>query len=86
MNGVTHLITSLNLLFLGEGFAINTNLLDTNLINLALVIGVLVYFGKGVCANWYFNYIAGNKPAILWVKKCIIPSTDLEINLSTYLI
>jgi F-type H+-transporting ATPase subunit b len=51
MNGVTHLITSLNLLFLGEGFAINTNLLDTNLINLAVVIGLLVYFGKGVCAS-----------------------------------
>lgn len=33
------------------GFAFNTNLLETNLINLAVVIGVLAYFGKGVCAN-----------------------------------
>jgi hypothetical protein len=31
-------------------------LLDTNLINLAVVIGVLVYFGKGVCAGWIFEW------------------------------
>jgi F-type H+-transporting ATPase subunit b len=33
---------------LGEGFGINTNLLETNVINLAVVIGVLVYFGGDV--------------------------------------
>jgi len=55
MNEVTHLITSVNLLLLGEGFAINTNLLDTNLINLALVIGVLVYFGKGLLTTLLNN-------------------------------
>lgn len=33
------------------GFGINTNILETNLVNLAVVIGVLVYFGKGVCAD-----------------------------------
>jgi hypothetical protein len=26
--------------------------LETNLINLAVVVGLLVYFGKGVCADW----------------------------------
>ncbi|HIK48850.1 F0F1 ATP synthase subunit B [Thermosynechococcus sp. M55_K2018_012] len=29
-------------------FGINTNLLETNVINLAIIIGVLVYFGRGV--------------------------------------
>jgi F-type H+-transporting ATPase subunit b len=33
------------------GFGLNTNLLETNLINLAVVIGVLVYFGKGLLSN-----------------------------------
>jgi len=41
----------LNYFALGEGFGFNTNLLETNIINLAVVIGVLFYFGKGVCAN-----------------------------------
>jgi len=36
---------------LANGFGLNTNILETNLVNLAVVIGVLVYFGKGVCAN-----------------------------------
>lgn len=31
-----------------NGFGLNTNILETNLVNLAVVIGVLVYFGKGV--------------------------------------
>jgi F-type H+-transporting ATPase subunit b len=30
-----------------RGFGLNTNILETNLINLAIVIGVLVYFGRG---------------------------------------
>lgn len=33
-------------------FGINTNILETNLVNLAVVISVLVYFGRGVCADW----------------------------------
>lgn len=31
--------------FLGETFGLNTNILETNLINLAIVIGVVVYYG-----------------------------------------
>lgn len=34
-----------------EGFGLNTNLLETNLINLGVVIGLSVYSGKGVCAD-----------------------------------
>ena len=30
------------------GLSLNTNILDTNLINLAVVIGILVYFGKQI--------------------------------------
>nr|AXX76515.1 ATP synthase CF0 subunit I [Dipteris conjugata] len=33
------------------GFGSNTNILETNPINLILVSGVLFYFGKGVCAS-----------------------------------
>jgi F-type H+-transporting ATPase subunit b len=36
---------------LGEGFGLNTNLLETNVLNLAVVIGVLVYFGGDVFSS-----------------------------------
>jgi len=51
MNSETYWIISLNNWDLAESFGFNTNILETNLINLAVVIGVLVYFGKGVCAE-----------------------------------
>jgi F-type H+-transporting ATPase subunit b len=31
-----------------EGFGINTNILETNVLNLVVVIGILVYFGKDI--------------------------------------
>lgn len=31
----------------GDGFGLNTNILETNLFNLVIVIGLLVYFGRG---------------------------------------
>ena len=56
MNSGTYLIASLDAWAVAEeGLSFNTNLLDTNLINLAVVIGILVYFGKGVCAGWIFE-------------------------------
>jgi len=36
---------------IGEGFGINTNILETNVINLAVVIGVLVYFGGDILTS-----------------------------------
>lgn len=51
MNSETYWVISLNNWDLAESFGFNTNILETNLINLAVVIGVLVYFGKGVCAE-----------------------------------
>lgn len=52
MSILTNLIilTDMNQLPLATSFGLNTNLLETNLINLGVVIGVLVYFGKGVRA------------------------------------
>ena len=55
MNNSTNLMTFWEHWPLAGGFGFNTNLLETNLINLAVVIGVLVYFGKGVCANSIFE-------------------------------
>jgi F-type H+-transporting ATPase subunit b len=52
MDTGTNLVASLQSWSIAEeGLSFNTNLLDTNLINLVVVIGVLVYFGKGVCAG-----------------------------------
>ena len=52
MNGTEKLIAPLlGDWYLAEAFELNTNLLDTNLINLAVVIGVLLYFGRGVLST-----------------------------------
>ncbi len=34
-----------------HGFGFNLDLLETNLINIAIVIGVLIYFGRGLLGN-----------------------------------
>lgn len=49
-NGTDFFISS-NFWTIAGSFGLNTNLLETNLINLSVVIGLLVYFGKGVCAD-----------------------------------
>lgn len=41
-------INVFNLVSESEGFGINTDLLETNVLNLAVVIGVLVYFGSDI--------------------------------------
>nr|AKI29301.1 ATP synthase CF0 subunit I [Selaginella uncinata] len=38
-----------------RGFALNTNLLETNLINLGVVLALLVYLGRGVLSNLLNN-------------------------------
>lgn len=47
-------------LFLGfwpfaGSFGLNTDILATNPINLSVVLGVLIFFGKGVCASCLFQ-------------------------------
>lgn len=36
-------------------FGFNTDILATNPINLSVVLGVLIFFGKGVCASCLFQ-------------------------------
>lgn len=36
-------------------FGFNTDILATNLINLSVVLGGLIFFGKGVCASCLFQ-------------------------------
>jgi F-type H+-transporting ATPase subunit b len=48
-------IVTLTQLPLGEGFGINTNLLETNVLNLAVVVGALVYFGGDILQSILTN-------------------------------
>lgn len=36
-------------------FGFSNDILATNLINLSVVLGVLIFFGKGVCASCLFQ-------------------------------
>lgn len=38
-----------------RSFGLNTDILATNPINLSVVLGVLISFGKGVCASCVFQ-------------------------------
>jgi len=51
MKNIINLVNSLSFWPLAGNFGLNTNLLETNLINLSVVLSLLVYFGKGVCAG-----------------------------------
>lgn len=51
-------------------FGFNTDILATNPINLSVVLGVLIYFGKGVCASCVFQEWVGSNQLyfIFYVK------------------
>uniref|UniRef100_I1Q5N3 ATP synthase CF0 subunit I n=1 Tax=Oryza glaberrima TaxID=4538 RepID=I1Q5N3_ORYGL len=49
MKNVTHSFVFLAHWPSAGSFGLNTDILATNLINLTVVVGVLIYFGKGVC-------------------------------------
>nr|YP_010488527.1 ATP synthase CF0 subunit I [Japanobotrychium lanuginosum]UAT96954.1 ATP synthase CF0 subunit I [Japanobotrychium lanuginosum] len=55
MKNVTDSITSLSYWPLAGGFGLNTNILEINTINLGVVVGVLIYLGKGVLTNLLGN-------------------------------
>nr|YP_009059726.1 ATP synthase CF0 B chain [Amentotaxus formosana]YP_009158988.1 ATP synthase CF0 subunit I [Amentotaxus argotaenia]YP_010258605.1 ATP synthase CF0 subunit I [Amentotaxus yunnanensis]AKP55017.1 ATP synthase CF0 subunit I [Amentotaxus argotaenia]UIX22716.1 ATP synthase CF0 subunit I [Amentotaxus yunnanensis]UPV69804.1 ATP synthase CF0 subunit I [Amentotaxus formosana]BAP47716.1 ATP synthase CF0 B chain [Amentotaxus formosana] len=55
MKNVTDSFISLVYLPSAGGFGLNTNILETNIINLSVVLGVLIYFGKGVLSNLLDN-------------------------------
>jgi hypothetical protein len=62
---------------LSGNFGLNTNLLETNLINLGVMLSLLVYFGKGMCEGCMFRQSNWYNPATLQdIKKCIIPTND----------
>lgn len=55
MKNVTDSFVSLGHWPSAGSFGFNTDILATNLINLSVVLGVLIFFGKGVCASFYFK-------------------------------
>ncbi|BDD77243.1 ATP synthase CF0 B subunit (chloroplast) [Marchantia polymorpha subsp. ruderalis] len=55
MENGTDFVISSNFWTIAGSFGLNTNLLETNLINLGVVLGLLVYFGKGVLNNLLNN-------------------------------
>jgi F-type H+-transporting ATPase subunit b len=36
-------------LFASNGFGFNTDIFETNILNLSVVIGVLIYYGRAIC-------------------------------------
>lgn len=55
MKNVTDPFVSLGHWPSAGSFGFNTDILATNLINLSVVIGVLIFFGKGVCVSCLFQ-------------------------------
>lgn len=55
MKNVTHSFVFLAHWLPAGSFGLNTDILATNLINLTVVVGVLIFFGKGVCASCLFQ-------------------------------
>nr|BDW36374.1 ATP synthase CF0 subunit I [Barbula unguiculata] len=55
MQNIINLVISSSYWPIAGNFGLNTNLLETNLINLSVVLGLLVYFGKGVLNNLLSN-------------------------------
>ncbi|KAH1038983.1 hypothetical protein J1N35_040726 [Gossypium stocksii] len=55
MKNVTDSFVSLGHWPSAGSFGVNTDILATNPINLSVVLGVLIFFGKGVCASCLFQ-------------------------------
>lgn len=55
MKNITDSFVSLVRWSFAGSFGFNTDILATNLINLSVVVGVLIFFGKGVCAGCLFQ-------------------------------
>ena len=87
MKNVTDSFVSLGHWPSAGSFGFNTDILATNLINLSVVLGVLIFFGKGVCASCLFQESAGSDQlhftlfyflVELGKKGCIIPRITSE--------
>nr|YP_009690731.1 ATP synthase CF0 subunit I [Nephrolepis biserrata]QEG57511.1 ATP synthase CF0 subunit I [Nephrolepis biserrata] len=55
MRSVSEIVAPSNNWTLATSIGLNTNILDINLINLILVLGILFYYGKGVLINFLEN-------------------------------
>ena len=55
MKNLTDSFLSLGLWSSAGSFGFNTDILATNPINLSVVLGGLIFFGKGVCAGCLFQ-------------------------------
>lgn len=60
MKNVTDSFLSLGHWPSAGSFGFNTDILATNPINLSVVLGVLIFFGKGVCASCVFQKWVGS--------------------------
>lgn len=87
MKNVTDSFLSLSYWPSAGSFGFNTDIFATNPINLSVVLGVLTFFGKGVCASCLFQESAGSDQlhftlfyflVELGKKGCIIPRITSE--------
>nr|YP_009409308.1 AtpF [Aloe vera]APP88761.1 AtpF [Aloe vera] len=65
MRNVTDSFVSLGHWPSAGSFGFNTDILATNPINLSVVLGVLIFFGKGVCASCINDLLDNRKQRIL---------------------
>nr|YP_009694404.1 CF0 subunit I [Aloidendron pillansii]QEI26388.1 CF0 subunit I [Aloidendron pillansii] len=65
MKNVTDSFVSLGHWPSAGSFGFNTDILATNPINLSVVLGVLIFFGKGVCASCINDLLDNRKQRIL---------------------
>nr|YP_002519781.1 ATP synthase CF0 B subunit [Gnetum parvifolium]YP_008082196.1 ATP synthase CF0 B chain [Gnetum montanum]YP_009918028.1 ATP synthase CF0 subunit I [Gnetum luofuense]A6BM11.1 RecName: Full=ATP synthase subunit b, chloroplastic; AltName: Full=ATP synthase F(0) sector subunit b; AltName: Full=ATPase subunit I [Gnetum parvifolium]ANZ54167.1 ATP synthase CF0 subunit I [Gnetum pendulum]BDI62916.1 ATP synthase CF0 B chain [Gnetum hainanense]AGL11041.1 ATP synthase CF0 B chain [Gnetum montanum]ANZ len=55
MKGIANSLIYLSYWPSAGSFGFNTNILETNIINITVVLGILIYFGKGVLSNLLDN-------------------------------
>nr|YP_009990573.1 ATP synthase CF0 subunit I [Zygophyllum fabago]YP_010584755.1 ATP synthase CF0 subunit I [Zygophyllum mucronatum]QNM99077.1 ATP synthase CF0 subunit I [Zygophyllum fabago]UZU70584.1 ATP synthase CF0 subunit I [Zygophyllum mucronatum] len=80
MKNVTDSFLSLGHWPSAGSFGFNTNILATNPINLSIVIGVLIFFGKGVCASCLVWFGKGSWKFLNEWKENLLSLTDLLDN------
>ena len=66
MKNVTDSFVSLGRWPSAGSFGFNTDILATNPINLSVVLGVLIFFEKGVCVSCIISRIGWTQPAALY--------------------
>lgn len=67
MKNVTDSFVSLGHWPAAGSFGFNTDILATNLINLSVVLGVLIFFWKGSVCELFISRIGWIQPAVLFL-------------------